>query len=446
MLKKVSLTNAHSGRTEHIIVETDSDDKAIIGAGKAANESAKVKNIEGLDAVIQGATQGKASIEDRATLFRGVSRCLERNISTIKSFTLQSTRMKSPRYRGAIAEISAQVSSGEKVSDAMAGFPDLFGADVLALMRAGEEAGQLPEVCSQLAKGQKKTLKIIKKLKAGMIYPAIVFAIALGVIIVMSFTLIPAMSKLYLNFGSELPLVTKGMMALSDALLKYPFIALIPFVVIGFIFKKWGAFYSQHWVQKMFVSLPTVGVIIRKASGAVSFRTLAMLMESNVRIGTALKITSEASPHIYHTEFFSRVSDHVLDGASLPESFLMESHWLGADGRNISGLVEISAESGSSTDLLNELADDYEEDLDTIAGQIDKMLEPITIVLLGGMVATLLYAIYAPILGLGDVILPKSKEKPVPTAISESINRYDVAWSDKNVPKVWKLQKVLENI
>ena len=405
MLKKVSLTNANTGRTEHVIVETDTDDKAIIGAGKAPNESAKVKALEGLDGAIQTATAPKGNMEDRVTLFRGVSRCLERNISTIKSFTLQATRMKSPRYRGAIAEISSQISAGEKVSDAMAGFPDLFGADVLALMRAGEEAGQLPEVCAQLAKGQKKTLKIIKKLKAGMIYPAIVFAIAIGVVILMSFTLIPAMSKLYLDFGSELPVVTKGMMALSNLLLAHPYVAIVPFVLIGFVFKKWGAFYSRPWVQKFFVNLPTIGIVIRKASAAVAFRTLAMLMESNVRIGTALKITSEAAPHVYHREFFSRVSEHVNDGASLPESFLMESHWLGNDGRNISGLVEISAESGSSTDLLNEVADDYEEDLDTIANQIDKMLEPITIVLLGTMVATLLYAIYAPILSLGDVIL-----------------------------------------
>ena len=88
----------------------------------------------------------------------------------------------------------------------------------------------------------------------------------------------------------------------------------------------------------------------------------------------------------------------------------MESHWLGSDGRNICGILEISAETGSANDMLNEIADDYEEELDNIAGQIDKILEPITIVLLGIIVGFLIYAIYGPIFGLGKVILPDAKK------------------------------------
>ncbi|MDG2122991.1 MAG: type II secretion system F family protein, partial [Verrucomicrobiales bacterium] len=318
----------------------------------------------------------------------------------------QANRMKSPRYRGAIAEVSHQISTGEKVSDAMGNFPDLFGEEVLALMRAGEEAGQLPQVCNELAKGQKKTLKIIKKLKTGMIYPAVVLVLALAVIMVMSFTLVPAVSKLYGAFGSDLPLPTKAIMWVSDFLIAYPWTALIPFAILFAIFKNWGKIYSKPAVQIGFVHMPTAGNIIRKSSAAVTFRTLAMLMESNVRITNALRITAEGAPHIYHRTFFMNVREHVVEGLSLPESFLMESHWLGKDGRNISGLIEISAETGSSTDLLNEIAEDYEEDLGTIANQIEKLLEPITIVILGVMVGFLLYAIYSPIFGLGKVLLP----------------------------------------
>ena len=86
----------------------------------------------------------------------------------------------------------------------------------------------------------------------------------------------------------------------------------------------------------------------------------------------------------------------------------MESHWLGPDGRDICGLIELSAETGSGTEMLNEIADDYEDELDTVANQIDKILEPITIVLLGVVVGFLVYAIYAPIFSLGDALLPKN--------------------------------------
>ncbi|RPI01518.1 MAG: hypothetical protein EHM71_16325, partial [Zetaproteobacteria bacterium] len=196
MMKKVTLTNVNTGRKVEVMVDTDTDDKALIGAGKAANETARVASVTGADEAIQRATVAKPSMDDRVALFAGVARCLERNISTIKSFELQANRVKSPRYKGMIAEISSKISQGEKVSEAMGEFHDLFGDDVLALIRAGEEAGQLPEVCKRIATGNKKTLRILKKLKTGMIYPGIVLTMAIGIIILMSFTLVPEVKKL----------------------------------------------------------------------------------------------------------------------------------------------------------------------------------------------------------------------------------------------------------
>lgn len=409
MLKKVVLTNVNSGRSQEIIVDTDDDAKAIVGSGKASNEVARITSITGADEKIYRLSVKKPSLDDRVNLFAGIARCLERNISTIKSFELQANRVKSPRYKGTIADIAAQISQGEKVSDAMGKHQDLFGEAMLALIRAGEEAGQLPEVCKRIAKGQKKTLKILKKLKSGMIYPAIVLIIGVGVIITMSMTLVPALKNLYGQFNSELPGATKLMMALSNILLKQPWLVAIPIMGLVMLFKNWGKICAIPTVQRFWLKLPTVGNIVRKGSAAVSFRTLAMLIESNVRVSTALRITGESAPNVTHREFFSAVQTHIEEGLSLHESFLLESHRLGSDGRAISGLMQLSSETGSSTDMLDEIADDYEEELDNIGNQIDKILEPVTIIVLGVMVGFLIYAIYSPIFNLGKVILPQAK-------------------------------------
>jgi type II secretory pathway component PulF len=418
MLKKVTLTNVNSGRSQELVVDTDDDAKALIGSGKAPNEVAKVTTITGLDEKIYRISVKKPCLEDRVNLFAGIARCLERNISTIKSFELQANRVKSPRYKGAIADISSQISQGEKVSDAMARSGDLFGEAMLALVRAGEEAGQLPEVCSRIARGQKKTLKILKKLKAGMIYPAIVLVIGVGVVITMSMTLVPALKGLYGQFNSELPTATKAMMALSELLLGQPYLVILPIIGLIMLFKNWGRICAVPGIQRFFLKLPTVGNIVRKSSAAVSFRTLAMLIESNVRVSTALRITGDSAPNVIHRDFFTEVQKHIEEGLSLHESFLLESHLLGPDGRAISGLMQLSSETGSSTDMLEEIADDYEEELDTIGNQIDKILEPITIICLGVMVGFLIYAIYSPIFNLGKVILPQAKpQNRVPTSI-----------------------------
>ncbi len=219
MLKKVKLTNIYNGKTSEVIVDTDEDAKAIFGAGKAPNETAEVADITGADEFVNRATQKKPSLEESAQFFNGMARCLQRNISINKGLELMTGRLQSPRYRGAVATISSRIMAGEKMSDAFAEHPDLFTEDVLALIKAGEESGQIDMVFQQITSGREKSLRILRKLKAGMIYPVIVIILAVAVVIMMSFTLVPQMSKLYASMNVPLPMATQIMIGLSNILL-----------------------------------------------------------------------------------------------------------------------------------------------------------------------------------------------------------------------------------
>ncbi len=407
MLKKVSLTNIHTGQKSVQIVDTGTNDKALVGAGKTPVETAEISDVTGLDETIQRLTSKGQNMDDRVAFFNGLAKCFERNIPIIKSFQLQANRVKSPKFRGMIADIADDLAKGEKMSDAMAKKVDLFPSDVIALIRAGEESGRLPEIFRRVGNSQKKTSRILKKLKAGMIYPCIVVCLGIGVIITMSFTLVPAMSKLYTQLGSELPFATTAMMNISDLMMKQPWVAAIPAVLIYLFFKNWGKISMIPAVQTLFLKLPVVSGIVRKSAAAVSFRTLSLLIEANVRLTVALEITSDTTWHHHYKIFFTNIKNHILAGLTLPDAFLIESHWLGNDGRLICGLMEVAAETGSGTELLNEIAEDYEDELDTAANQIDKIIEPVTIVLLGSMVGMLVYAIYAPVFSLGDALLKK---------------------------------------
>jgi len=407
MLKKVSLTNIHTGRKSIEMVDTATDEKALVGSGKNQVETATVTDVTGLDEALQRATGGKKTLEDRVALFNGLAKCFERNIPIIKSFQLQANRVKSPRFRGVVADIAEDLAKGDKISDAMEKNEDLFPSDIIALIRAGEESGRLPEIFRRIGNSQKKTSRILKKLKSGMIYPAIVITMGIGVVITMSFTLVPAMSKLYVSLDHDLPAATKMMMAFSNILLKQPWLAALPVVGLIVFFKNWGKITRIPSVQTLFLKLPVVSGIVRKSAAAVSFRTLALLIEANVRLATALEITGDTAWHHHYKSFFERVKGHVLGGLTLPDAFFMESHWLGDDGRMICGFMEVAAETGAGTELLNEIAEDYEDELDTAAGQIDKLIEPFTIIILGSLVGFLVYAIYAPVFSLGDALLKK---------------------------------------
>ena len=250
-----------------------------------------------------------------------------------------------------------------------------------------------------------------------MIYPAIVLVLALAVVIIMAFTLIPAISKLYTSMNATLPLATRILMGFSEILLKQPWLAAIPIIGLMMFFKYWSKIYRKPFVQIALTRMPTVGNIIRKSAAMVSFRCLALLLQANVRIITALEITAKSSNHIEFEHFFLSVRDHIADGLSLPESFLMESHLLGPDGRMIAAVVQMAGETGGVNEMLDEIATDYEEDLDVIANQIDKIIEPFVLVVIGSIVGGLVYAIYGPIFSLSKVLLP-SKKPTTPPGIS----------------------------
>ncbi len=409
MLKKVSITNVHTGAKHEAIVDTDTHEKAIIGSGLASNETAAIEDIVGVDETVHRLTLPKDNMEDRVLFFNGLARCLERNISIIKSLQLQANRVRSPKYRGVIAELVYDLSIGEKFSAAIAKHPSVFPKELLSLIVAGEEAGQLAAVCRRIGNAQKKTARIIKKLKSGMIYPGIVITLGIVVVIIMSYTLVPAMQKLYTEMKVPLATGTKILLAVSNVLINQPYMLVFPILGLYLFFKNWGKISSTRGAQNFFLKLPIVGKLVRKSASAVSFRCLAMLLEANVRLSAALQITAEATWHWHYREFFEKIAGHVNVGRSMHEGFLIESHWLGPDGRSVCGLIELASETGAGTEMLNEIADDYEDELDGLANQIDKLLEPFTIVILGCMVGFLIYAIYAPIFSLGDAILPGKK-------------------------------------
>jgi type IV pilus assembly protein PilC len=409
MLKKVTVTNTSTGRSSITLVDTDTQEKALIGSGVSSAETASVEDIVGIDETIHRISISKPGIEDAAQFFGGLSRCLERNIGIIKGLQLQTNRVRSARYKGVIAELVTAISSGLKLSQAMEKHPDLFPEQILSLIVAGEEAGQLAKVCRRIGIATRKSSKIIKKLKSGLVYPAVVIVMGIAVVIAMSFTLVPAMANLFESFKAPLPLGTRALIGLSKLFIHQPYLAAAPFVALYFFFANWGRISSIPWVQDLSLKIPKVSDIVRKSALATSFRTLAMLVEANVRLTSGLDITSKSTWHYHYKNFFAKVGEHIAMGRTMHEGFIMESHWLGPDSRMICGLMELAAETGTGTEMLNEIADDYEEELDGLAGQIDKLMEPITIIFLGGIVGFLIYAIYGPIFSLGDVILPKHK-------------------------------------
>ncbi len=251
MLKKVLITNVHTGAKHESVVDTDTHEKALIGSGVAGNESATVEDIVGVDETVHRLTLPKENLDDRVLFFSGLARCLERNIGLVKSLQLQANRVKSPKYRGVIGDMVYDLSIGEKFSDAISKHPSVFPKELLSLIIAGEEAGQLSTVCTRIGGAQKKTARIIKKLKAGMIYPGVVLTLGIAVVVIMAYTLVPAMQKLYTDMKVPLHLGTKILLTLSDLLIHTPWVLVFPLAGLILFCTNWGKITATRSAQSL---------------------------------------------------------------------------------------------------------------------------------------------------------------------------------------------------
>ena len=241
--------------------------------------------------------------------------------------------------------------------------------------------------------------------------------LGLAVVIVMAYTLVPAVSKLYKDLGASLPFATRFMMQLSDHVdreaLRHPTCRLFLFYIL---MKNWGKITKKPTSCRRSLSTRLQSVDIVRMSSAA--RSASAVWHCSWSLESASARPYRSPRRVRRTSitrtFFANIKEHITDGTSMQESFLMESHWLGKDGRTICGIMDIAGETGSATEMLDEIADDYEDELDSIANQIDKVMEPITILFLGGLVGFLVYAIYSPIFGLSEVMLGDGKDKKPP--------------------------------
>lgn len=328
---------------------------------------------------------------------------VQAGLPVLETIGILKNQAKTWWFRQVLKDIYKNLSEGNTIFSAFSNHPKVFDNIYLNMIGAGEQSGALDDFLTKLAEMIEKKEKIIKGLKKAFTYPVIVVVIALGISVFMLMKVIPIFQEMYDGMGVDLPGFTQLLIDISE-FLRTPSEGGVFFVLsIAFFIGFRTSINKSYFVRKKWhaltLKIPLFGPLILKSAMANLSLVMANLLKAGVPVVRVLEICTQASNNVLIQEGVENVKREVLTGQELSTLF----------GRNplfpqeLPQLMAVGERTGQLDEMLSSIANFYEEEFDSAVGALSAAIEPIMIVLVGGIVATLLLGMYLPIFSAGDM-------------------------------------------
>ncbi|MBE9049274.1 type II secretion system F family protein [Nostocales cyanobacterium LEGE 11386] len=336
----------------------------------------------------------KVSVKDKAVFSRQFAALVNAGVAIVRSLGVLSEQCSNPKLKKALIDISNDVQSGMNLSDSMRKHPECFDGLYVSMIQAGEVGGVLDEVLNRLAKLLEDVARLQNQIKAALSYPVVVGVLATGIFVGMTVFLIPIFAKIFTELGTELPALTQFLMACSEILRSWRVL-----VVIGILI-AFGIAYKQYYktpvgritIDRLSLKMPLFGDLIQKSSVARFSRTFGALTRSGVPILTCLEIVRDTSGNQVVANAIDAARAEIQQGGMISLALQKDQVFPVMAIQ----MISIGEETGELDAMLMKIADFYEDEVEQAVKALTSVLEPLMIVVLGGMVGTILLAMYLP--------------------------------------------------
>lgn len=301
-----------------------------------------------------------------------------------------------------IGKIVTDINNGLSFSDAMQNRGGVFTPMVINLIKAGEAGGVLEEVLDRLAVYFEKRQKLQSKVKGALIYPIATIVISVGALVAVLVFVVPKFEELFSSQGQDLPGLTKFVVDLSDAFVaNWYFILFGAFGVPALFVVLYKLSIIKPQVDALIFKIPLFGDLIKRSSIARMSRTLGILLKSGVRINEGLEVTSKSVDNMTFQKLMNTAKDQIIEGKNFSEPIKASGFF----PRLVIQMISTGEKTGNLDNMLERMADFYDEEVEATADQLTSLLEPIIIVFLGGMIGFLVVAMFLPIFNLGNAFV-----------------------------------------
>ncbi|MCU7923035.1 MAG: type II secretion system F family protein [Candidatus Thiodiazotropha sp. (ex Dulcina madagascariensis)] len=347
-------------------------------------------------------TKKKITSADVTVFSRQLATMMSAGVPMVQAFDIVGRGHENPSMQELILTIKADVEGGTALADALKRHPLHFEDLFVNLVRAGEHAGVLETLLHKIATYKEKTESIKGKIKKAMFYPAAIIVAAIGVTAILLIFVIPQFEDLFSGFGADLPAFTQMVVNLSHFVRDWWWMILGGFIGAGYLFsyvwKRSRKF--RHAIDRTLLKVPVIGMILNKSAIARFSRTLATMSAAGVPLVEALDSVSGATGNVVYSEAVLRMREDVATGQSLQLAMKQRNLF----PNMVVQMVSIGEESGALDDMLNKVADFYEEQVDNAVDAMSSLMEPLIMVVLGTLVGGLVVAMYLPIFKMGSAI------------------------------------------
>jgi type IV pilus assembly protein PilC len=348
--------------------------------------------------------RGGGTIKEKeiALFTRQLATMTRAGVPLLQAFDIAARSTGNPRLSRLLLEVKGDVESGNSLSVSFRKHPLQFDELFCNLVGAGEQAGILDSILDRLALYKEKILALKGQIKSALFYPATVIVIAVVVVAIIMWFVIPSFKQVFTSFGADLPWLTNVVVAISDWFVQFwYFVVLVPvvaFFVLAYCWKRFPGF--KHWIDRMSLKIPVLGEVLEKAAVARWTRTLATMFAAGVPLVDALTSVAGAAGNQVFADATKKIQTNVSTGTAL--TVAMED--TGVFPTMAMQMTRIGEETGALDAMLSKVADFYEREVDDAVAALSSLIEPIMIVFLGVVIGTIVVAMYLPIFKLGAVV------------------------------------------
>ena len=326
---------------------------------------------------------------------------LKAGMPLVQSLDLLKRRVESPTFRRVLDDIHEKVRSGTALSDAFAIHGELFPRVYTASILAGERSGNLEAVLRRYVEYMKIIQTVKSKTVSALVYPAILVSLALALVTLIVLKVVPAFSDFYTSFGADLPLVTRIIMEISAFVRGQMLLIVVVLVVAVAVVLSWVRQPGQKArFDHALLGVPMLGQVARKFSTSQMSRTLATLLGGGLPLVNALDIAARSIGNQFMAQQLEIVGARVREG----ESFAAALEARHAFPEVAVKMAEVGESTGALQDMLNTVADFYDEEISTTMDRFVTLVEPVLLVMMGIVIAGLLLALYMPLFQLSSVL------------------------------------------
>jgi type IV pilus assembly protein PilC len=344
---------------------------------------------------------GGVPLKDKMIFLKQFSIMLNAGLSITRALEVLSMQTTNPRFKVVLKEVLKSVSGGVQLSDSFAKYPDVFDSIAINLIKAGEQSGNLGLILRKLSREYEQKNALKSKVTSALAYPAVLTVVMIGVVVFLLAIVVPQLEDAFKSFGAELPWITKAVIGLSKVITNYWYLVLL--VLIG------GAVGIKYFVStpegrrvwdKILITVPVFGPLFVKIQVATFSRVLYLLISSGVPILQTLELTEATLSNIWFKDEVISMRDQVKRGVSIAVPLLQSPYFPSIVGY----MVNVGQETGQLDTVLRKVEKYYDLEIKTATSTLSSLLEPILLVVMGGVVGVIVAAIYYPMFQLTQSI------------------------------------------